>query len=170
MGGKGLDLILTAVAAVGGAGVIIIGVSVWLGRVIASHLAQADRSRYERELTQLRSDLERSHATELDALVRKRDVYASIATTMRVFLKGDRQASQEQRSAFLLAYDEGCLWASEAVVAALGDFLDLLVRWTAGDQDVEQHDMQNAYAACMGEMRRDSGFADTEFRYRIVSF
>lgn len=126
----------------------------------------------DRQVERFKNELE----GEKDLLTRRRNVYAELANAMRVFQSSQREWSDEERAErgnrFLKAYDEACLWASEPVIGAVGKFLDLVLvdnRQHGQTLGTEGH-KKEAYAACMDEMRRDSGFSDTEFEYRIVGF
>ena len=46
------------IVSVGGAGIIIIGLSSWLGKVWANRIMETDRAKYARELELLRSKLQ----------------------------------------------------------------------------------------------------------------
>jgi hypothetical protein len=112
--------ILTAVAAfitsVAGAGAIILGVSGWLGKVLADRLMEAERQKHSTQLEQLRSDLKKQqdseleqlrllHTSEIDVLIRRREVYQRMATSMRVLLSSTTPASEDEKKEFLKAYD-----------------------------------------------------------------
>jgi hypothetical protein len=138
-----------------------------------------------------KNELQELSTQRLDALNRKRDVYARLATKLRIFLKANTPAAQVQnvQVAFLEAYDEGYLWASEPVVAAVRDFIDAIEKKTAADKslllmppnapiygelsatvqalDVPARDL---YQRCLLEKRRDSGFPSSAAEYRVVSF
>jgi hypothetical protein len=126
----------------------------------------------DRQLERLKNELE----GEMDLLTRRRDVYAELANAMRVFQRSQRQWSAEERTErgnrFLKAYDEACLWASEPVIETVGVFLDLVLvdERSHGQTKGTEERKQKAYAACMEEMRKDSGFSNTGFKYRIVGF
>jgi hypothetical protein len=158
------------VASVGGAGALILLLSGWLGRVWATRLAVADRARIDAELARLTHSLSQEASSELDALTRRRAIYARLATSMRIFLKGGDSASLEKRHEFLAAYDEACVWASESVALSLGEFLDANSR-NAAQPSAENADvLKRAYGACIRAMREDSGFDNTAFEYRFVTF
>ena len=163
------EIIAGIIASVGAAGAIILGLSSWLGKVWADRLAEKERAAHARELEAFRQQLGALAHSQQDLMVRQRAVYARIATTMRVFLAGG-QNTPEARSNFLAAYDEGCVWASEPVIQAIGTFLDLLQGHTASPGSVPAHELSAAYGRCMTEMRRDAGFAGTTFQYRLVNF
>ena len=126
----------------------------------------------DRQVERLRNELE----GEKDLLTRRRNVYAELANAMRVFQRSQRTWSAEERTErtnrFLKAYDEACLWASEPVIETVGGFLDLVLmddRSHGRTRGSEERKIE-AYATCMEEMRRDSGFSDTKFKYRVVGF
>lgn len=163
---------LTTILTSAGATAIFLGAAVWLGR---TWVDQQLKLRTNQQLERARSDLQ----GEMDALVRRRDVYASLAHAMRVFQRNDEDEDQEKRlqrrRQFLRAYDEVCLWGSEPVVNQLGELLDIVrtdVEAEANAIDSVQHDYRKiqAYQACMDAMRRDSGFPNTSFQYRVVDF
>jgi hypothetical protein len=170
-------------AAVGGAGAIILALSAWLGKVWATHLMQSDQAHHSRALEELRSDLQRSSSVELerlrsaidnerDIVLRRRQVYERIAVAMRVFLTGGDPATEKEKREFLAAYGTSMLWAPDQVVDAIGTFLDLNMRVARNPADAEgQVALKRAYAQCLLEMRKDSGFPETEVAtYRVVSF
>ena len=107
---------------------------------------------------------------EQELLVRKRNIYAKLSQTLRVFLASDTPATTEQKNAFLAAYDEAALWASEEVVEALGKFLDLNMQSMNSKESVSQETYKKAFLACVNEMRRDSGFPKTSYQHRMVVF
>lgn len=161
--------ILTTILTSTGATAIFLGVAAWLGR---SWLDQQLRLRTDQQLERAKNELQ----SEMDVLQRRRDVYAKLAHEMRVFQRGDdKQHQGDRRQRFLQAYDEVCLWGSESVVDQLGRFLDLVrvdVEAQAAVTNPAQHDQMKvqAYEACIEAMRRDSGFPDTSFQYRVVDF
>ena len=117
-----------------------------------------------------KSELEILSNEHRDALTRKRDVYGSVATSMRVFLAGGRQATDQKKGDFIIAFDQAYLWASEDVVDALEDFLQLSVRSTSEPGSVSNEEFKDGYRACLIAMRRDCGFPDTNLRYPVLSF
>jgi len=158
------------ILSVGGAGVLVTGLSSWLGKVWATRIADAEKARFARELEGYKSELQHLLEDRRDALTRKRDVYARLVTSMRVFLGGPRAVSHDEKQAFLEAFDHASLWASEDVVSALGRFLDATVRHAANPQNVTNEEFKDFYRACVVEMRRDCGFPDTKFTYPVIQF
>lgn len=130
---------------------------------LSKHLAEMWAQRaIEREKAEL--------AREQELLVRRRNVYAKLAQTLRVFLASSIKPTPEDMRAFLAAYDEAALWASEDVVAAVAVLLDINVESTRNPGSVSQDAYKAAFIHCVTAMRRDSGFPKTEYQHRAVAF
>jgi len=187
--------------------------SSWLGKVWASRILERERAELNRSvettkaelirsiehekaaltafLEEHRSELQELSSQRLDALNRKRDVYSRLATKMRILLRAnlDPKRQEEEKWAFLAAYDEGYIWASEAVVAAVRDLIATVERKSAADRklaltpvnapaytaitaEAQALDARagSVYQACLLQMRRDCGFPESDAEYRVVSF
>lgn len=158
------------IGSLGGAVVLIFAFSSWLGKVWAIRIADAERARFSTELEGYRNELQQLADERRDALTRKRDIYARLATSMRVFLASGKPASDEERREFLAAFDLAALWASEDVALALSGFLEYSVRSVSQPGSVTNEEFKNAYRACLNAMRRDCGFPNTKFSYPVVTF
>ena len=202
-----------ALLSLGGAGVVLVGLSSWLGKVWASRILEREKAELSKSIEATKAELTRSiehekavmaafheeHKTEiqelssqrLDALNRRRDVYARLATKMRILLRADMPSEQREinKWAFLAAYDEGYIWASEPVAAAIRDLLETMEQKAAADANMRlmppnapgypqvhaaaqvlDAEAQERYKRCLLEMRRDCGFPDSGVGYRVVSF
>jgi hypothetical protein len=185
-------------ASIGGAGGILLLLSGWLGRVWASRIMEREKAELTRSIEREKAELAKfheAHRNELqelssqrqDALNRKRDVYTQLATTLRVILtaKVDQKQQEENKRAFLAAYDSGFIWASEPVIMAVRDLLDTLTKKASADEQLKQSPSNAAliaesrrldgeagalYRLCMLEMRKDSGFPNSSAEYRLISF
>jgi hypothetical protein len=158
------------IGSLGGGAALVLVFSSWLGTVWATRMADAERARFARELEGFRHELRQLADEQSDALTRKRDMYARLATTMRVFLSSAKPASTEDKREFLAALDLAALWASEDVAAALSSFLEHSVRNTNQPGSVSNEEFKNAYRACLNAMRKDCGFPNTRFSYPVVAF
>jgi hypothetical protein len=156
--------------ALGGGGVVVFAFSSWLGKVWATRIAKAEKARFTRDLETYKAQLGQLAADRADALTRKRDIYGRLVTSMRVFSAKPGSASPEAQREFNAAYDQASLWASEEVAHAVGQLVDLLVRNSASSGAVSNDALKDAYRECVGAMRRDSGFPDTAYSYRVVTF
>ena len=171
-------------ASVGGAGAIILGLSSWFGKVWASRLMEADRAKHQQELSVIRDDLRRateaelkavqhSYDTQMDDLLRRRQIYERLIVAMRVFLTSNHKATAEQKKEFLATYDLCHLWASDSVLISLGTLLDLIKQNTEKPESVDQTLLRKVYSQSIIDLRKNAGFADTVIKansFRVVSF
>lgn len=210
---EAFSIAAAVVASVGGGGILVVALSSWLGRVWASRILEREKAELTRSIevskTELargierdkaaltafldehRSDLQQLTSERLDALNRRRDVYARLATKMRILLRADMPPAQRETDkwAFLGAYDEGYLWASEQVAEAIRDLIEAMESKSTADnalklmprnasgfpsalataQDLDARALA-LYQRCLLEMRRDCGFPNSQADYRVISF
>lgn len=114
--------------------------------------------------------LDKAAADEFDLLIRRREVYSRLIKSMRVFLSSKVSATINEKNEFLSSYDECCLWAPDEVLEAIGEFLDLSIQNSKGQNIVYQNNYKKSYTTCIEKIRQDSGFKDTEIKYRFVNF
>jgi hypothetical protein len=141
------------VLSLGGGGVIVIALSSWLGKVWASRIAEAERARFSRDIEGYKNDLRQLSEERRDALTRKRDIYARLAVSMRVFLAAKKPSSDDEKREFLMAFDQAALWASEEVAQTLSIFVECSIRNTRQPGSVSNDELKNAYRACLNAMR-----------------
>lgn len=175
---------VTVLLSLGGSGAIIIGLASWLGNIWAKTILQNEKNEHDKALEKLRADLKQkveeeleqlkaTHQSEMDLLLRKREVYQKLADSMRVFLSTTEQSNDKEKKNFLQAYALSYLWASDELINILGSFLDIMIDNTAHPDPNNQYEMKGLYVKCLLEMRRDSGFSDTNLKidsYKFVSF
>jgi hypothetical protein len=202
-----------ALLSVGGAGVVLVALSSWLGKVWASRILEREKAELSKSVEATKAELTRTierekaamaafheeHKAEiqelssqrLDAFNRKRDVYARLATKMRVLLRANMSSEQRENDkwSFLAAYDEGYIWASEPVVAAVRDLIETMENKAIADNNVRvmppnapgyaqvhaaaqvlDREAQERYKRCLLEMRKDCGFPNSGVEYRVVGF
>ena len=208
------DIAVAVIASFGGAGLLIFVLSSWLGKVWATRIMEHERAELSISIENTKADLMRSiehekaqlaklhetHKNKLqelsiqreDALNRKRDVYTELATKMRILLRANIKPEQleKEKWAFLAAYDKGYIWASEAVIEAIGDLFETLksksvvdtqlrtpvtttsnaVKGAAAVSKTLDAKGRKLYQHCMLEMRRDSGFESSTSEYHVISF
>lgn len=150
-----LSVVGSILFALGGGAAIVFALSRWLGGVWANRILENERAASERE-----------H----ELLIRRRNVYAKLAISLRVFLRRHDQIAPDNRELFLEAYDEASLWAPDEIMNEIGTFLDLNMQSVAAPGTVDQKAQQAAYAKCIEAMRRDCGFPNSKFHYRVASF
>jgi predicted nuclease with TOPRIM domain len=197
-------------ASIGGAGAILLGLSNWLGKIWSSRVIEREKAELTKSIERVKAELQESNervkaelqsisSQRQDALNRKRDVYSDLATNLRVLLKGGNLSQEEDKRAFLRAYDKGYIWASEPLVLALRDLMETLVAKAAIDTQITSivgsqltanpnaqtvgvpeallaetqkldSEAQKRYQNCMLEMRKDCGFPDTRCEQPLVTF
>jgi hypothetical protein len=139
-----------------GGGAFIVGLlGKWLGELWAKRILDQERENAYRDR---------------ELLIRRRDVYRKLSTSMRIFVDTKTNATEPMKKAFLEAYDEAALWASENAISVVGTFLDMIVSNTANPGSISQQALKAAYAHCITVMRKDSGFSETTYHHRVVSF
>jgi hypothetical protein len=140
-----------------------------------------------------KSELQELSTQRQDALNRKRDVYAELATKMRVLLRANMTVQQQEQDkwAFLAAYDKGYVWASEPVITVVGNLIETAEKKCVVDNLLKgipgplspgdgprivaesqrlDNEASTLYQRCMLEMRKDVGYPDSTAKYRVVSF
>src|SRR5690349_20226725 len=85
------------IASLGGGVVLVFAFSSWLGKVWAIRIADEERARFSRELEAFKNELHQLAEERQDARIRKRDMYARIATSMRVFLASAHPATETEK-------------------------------------------------------------------------
>jgi len=135
-----------------GGATIVFAISKWLGGVWAGRILESEKAALVREQ---------------ELLIRRINGYSKLALAMRVFLSSLTPATYAQKDAFLGAYDEAALWASEDVIAQVSKFLDILIE---SGGNASQEAMKEAYIRCITVMRRDCGFPKSEYSHRVVTF
>jgi len=161
------------IVSIGGFGVIILGLAAWLGKVWSNRLMETDRAKWAKEIESIKAQLELARHSEHDLLIRQREIYQRVIESMRVFLSATTPATEDQKREFTSAYDSSFLWASDDVLACLGNFLDLIRKHTANPGSVNQSEMQEAYAEAIITLRRDTSLSTTGLQpdsYRVVKF
>jgi hypothetical protein len=145
----------TILLSLGGGAAIVAALARWMAGIWAGRILEQERA------TQVR---------ETELLVRRRDVYSALATTLRVFLKTYDNDSEGLRSRFLEAYDRASVWAPDSVMDVVGDLLDKIAENTSRPGTVSQGTLKEIYGNCISAMRKDSGFPATKYKYRVVNF
>jgi hypothetical protein len=150
-----MSLTGSVLLALGGGVAVVVALANWLGDLFAARILERERL---------------AGAREQEILVRRRNVYAKLSVSLRVFLSASTRSNADDQKRFLESYDEAALWAPDDVMNAIGHLLDLIKVNTSVRGSVTEDALQGAYAACIRAMRKDSGFPHTEFNYRVVSF
>lgn len=191
-----------ALLSIGGAGALLLALSSWLGKVWASRILEREKAELTRTIEREKAAMAAFHeehkaeiqelsSQRLDALNRRRDVYARLATKMRVLLQADMppEHREKEKWSFLAAYDEGYIWASESVATSMHDLLVTMEKKVNADKAAStigisapeysqahataqalDSEANERYRRCLLEMRRDCGLPASRVEYRVVSF
>jgi len=152
MTSSGKPIIARIFSPFGGSRVALPGIAAFVGVVIAALITSALAAKSQKEF---------------DALTRRREVYSRLATGMRVFVEAPLLSDANEKREFLTAYDQSCVWASEPVIEKLVLFLDVMERFPTDSSPHAMRQKKAAYEACVLAMRRDSGFPNSDFRFRF---
>jgi hypothetical protein len=133
-----------------------------------THLVESVKALHTSEVERLKANL----LAEGQVTERRRRVYEEMCVTLRVFSTGGDH-SEEANDRFLTAYAAAWLWASDAVLEGLNEFLELQQTLVASPGSVDQVTQKAAYSSIILAMRKDAGFAETAVksdRYQHVQF
>jgi hypothetical protein len=109
---------------------------------------------------------------EGQVLERRRRIYEEMCGALRVFISG-HGATPEAKERFHTVYAGAWLWASDAVLKALNQFIELQVLHAANPGAVGQERLKGAYTNVVVAMRKDAGFPATFVEakdYHFVQF
>jgi hypothetical protein len=168
-----LSISASVITLLGGSSVVVLGLSAFIGKIWATRISQRENAGLTADLETLKSKLSRLTDEHSDGLTRRRDVYSKLANGMRALIGAGNQRAEElkeRQDLLMAAYDEACVWASEEVVSTLGTLLDAFTPNANRAGPAPETELRSAFRGCILAMRRDSGFPDSTFEYRFVSF
>jgi hypothetical protein len=126
------------------------------------------KSQYLLDLERVKSSLQAESAF----LQKRRQIYEDIAGALRIFISGN-PAGQQEKDKFLQAYATAWLWAPDAVLSTLNEFLRKQILYAQQPTAISQTDLKKLYAECVLEMRKDAGFSQTQVppdQYQFLNF
>ena len=107
------EVMLTIIGTVGGSGLLVVGLSSWLGKIWASRIEIATRASYEKEIKRLESSLELSLAQQVRNSDARFELYSEVWTQLIDLLSaGDRlweSASKGNLESFISLVDRAQL-------------------------------------------------------------
>ena len=154
---------------------------------LPSYVAEKGKNTASKEdlahLTQVVESIKALHASEIERVKasllaegqvteRRRRIYEEMCAALRVFIAG-HGGTPEAKERFHAAHAAAWLWASDNVLTALNNFIEVQVLHTANPGSIGQPQMKSAYAAVVLAMRKDAGFAGTAATasdYQFVQF
>lgn len=157
---------------VGGASIIIVGLSGWLGKVWANRLMESDRAKYQTKLTELRAQLEKEADHGNHLLRQKIELYKEVANpVIDLITKAQHNGtlthedlkefdSQRLSTTALLA-----MFAPHAVFEKYNDMIDYIYDSVEGKQQWEFNIFRDSALVFLSEVRRDVGLYKDNLSY-----
>lgn len=121
------------------------------------------------DITKKIEEVKIEFASQTHTLVKKRGTYEKIISGMRVFIEG-HSASEQEKNQMLEAYSIAWLWANDEVLKRLNHHLALQIKRTLDPNSVNQEKLKKSYTDCILEMRKDSGYSDTNLEGQDFHF
>ncbi|MEQ1778255.1 MAG: hypothetical protein ABL863_06910 [Nitrosomonas sp.] len=125
------------------------------------------------EITNKVENVRAEFAKESQLLEKRREVYERISDSLRIFIDGHHNSSQQQ-NAFHSAYSACWLWAPDEVLIKLNEFIKMQQENAANNSKVHsQEKLKQVYCEIILSMRRDVGFSETTMdkeRYAFIKF
>lgn len=112
------------------------------------------------EITRKIEKIKIEFASQAHTLIKKREVYEKIVSGMSVFIEGHPK-TEEDKNQMLIAYSLAWLWANDGVIKKINYHLDLQIQRSANPNSINQDELKKSYTDCILEMRKDSGYSDT---------
>jgi len=190
-----LNIVVAGVLSIGGGGVIVLGLSSWLGKVWANRLMESEKATHARDLEKLRSELQRTNEVELSNLKGELDIYKQkhlrghedkvqiyrLAVDVVSDLLGDldlhQQASVDATTRLqrwnqfnrgrMRAYGYLAMLAPQSVMDASDALFDHLIQVSHG-QPYEWPKVRELVLGLLNEVRKDIGFDPSPIEYRGI--
>jgi hypothetical protein len=121
------------------------------------------------------TEIERLKATLLaegQLVEHRRRVYEEMCAALRIFQSG-HGGSPEAKERFHAAHAAAWLWATDSVLAALNQFIQMQIQHAASPGSIDQNSMKSAYSSVIVAMRKDAGFSSTSLvasNFQFVQF
>ncbi len=112
------------------------------------------------EITKKIEKIKLEFASQSHTLVKKKETYERIVSSMQIFLDGHPSADKDKNQ-WLQVYSLAWLWANDEVLKKINDHLILQMKKTSNPDSVEQSELKESYRDCVLEMRKDCGYSNT---------
>lgn len=124
------------------------------------------------EITKKIEEVKMEFSNRSHALVKKRETYEKICKSMQVFVVGQPQ-NQTKKNEMLEAYSTAWLWANDDVLKKLNEHINLQLKNSSCPGSVTQAELKESYIKCILEIRKDSGYSNTNQKlsdFQFISF
>lgn len=115
------------------------------------------------EITKKIEEVKIEFSSKSHALTKRRETYEKICKGMQVFIQGHQQ-NEGKKSEMLEAYSIAWLWANDSVLEKLNNHIELQVKRSDKPGSIDGAELKKSYTECILEMRKDSGYQDTNLK------
>lgn len=184
-------VVLQIIASLGGGGLIVAGLSSWLGKVWADRLMARERVDHEAQLARLQANLERQNQAQVEALRTELriteekhlkgfqdrvaiyrmavDIVADFLGDLDRYLRDGQAIPEERYDMFnrmrMKAYGYLAMLASQRVMDAYDQLADHLLRIVGGQQDYEWDEVRHLALELLNAVRVDIGLDPSPIQY-----
>lgn len=184
-------VVLQIIASLGGGGLIVAGLSSWLGKVWADRLMARERADHETQLAQLRANLEHQNQVQIEALRTELrvteekhlrgfqdrvaiyrmavDIVADFLGDLDRYLQAGQAIPEERYDMFnrmrMKAYGYLAMLASQRVMDAYDQLADHLLQIVGGQQRYEWDEVRRLALALLNAVRVDIGLDPSPIQY-----
>lgn len=184
-------VVLQIIASLGGGGLIVAGLSSWLGKLWADRLMERERADHEAQLTRLRADLEHQNQAQIEALRTELrlteekhlkgfqdrvaiyrmavDIVADFLGDLDRYLQAGQAIPEERYDMFnrmrMKAYGYLAMLASQRVMDAYDQLADHLLQIVGGQQSYEWDEVRRLALGLLNAVRVDIGLDPSPLRY-----
>lgn len=184
-------VVLQIIASLGGGGLIVAGLSSWLGKLWADRLMERERADHEAQLTRLRADLEHQNQAQIEALRTELrlteekhmkgfqdrvaiyrmavDIVADFLGDLDRYLQAGQAIPEERYDMFnrmrMKAYGYLAMLASQRVMDAYDQLADHLLQIVGGQQSYEWDEVRRLTLGLLNAVRVDIGLDPSPIQY-----
>lgn len=184
-------VVLQIIASLGGGGLIVAGLSSWLGKVWADRLMARERADHEAQLTRLRADLEHQNQAQIEALRTELrlteekhlkgfqdrvaiyrmavDIVADFLGDLDRYWQAGQTIPEERYDMFnrmrMKAYGYLAMLASQRVMDAYDQLADHLLQIVNAQQDYEWDEVRRLALGLLNAVRVDIGLDPSPIQY-----
>lgn len=184
-------VVLQIIASLGGGGLIVAGLSSWLGKVWADRLMARERADHETLLAQLRANLEHQNQVQIEALRTELrvteekhlkgfqdrvaiyrmavDIVADFLGDLDRYLQAGQAIPEERYDMFnrmrMKAYGYLAMLASQRVMDAYDQLADHLLQIVGGQQSYEWDEVRRLALGLLNAVRVDIGLDPSPIQY-----